>query len=85
VQVVGNANAKVSAERASQRATSCASTDPAYKVSFRKIPRPGGDYLIDHAAFTFLLDRSGKYVAFFPPGTPADRMATMVREALDAR
>jgi cytochrome oxidase Cu insertion factor (SCO1/SenC/PrrC family) len=56
-----------------------------YKVFFRKIARPGGDYLIDHAAFTFLLDRSGKYVAFFPPGTPADRMATMVREVLDAR
>jgi hypothetical protein len=33
-------------------------------------------------AFTFLLDRNGNYVAFFPPGTRPERMATMVREAL---
>ena len=39
-------------------------------------------YLIDHMAFVFLLDRDGKYVAFFPPGTSAERMATMVREVL---
>jgi len=33
-------------------------------------------------AFVFLLDRDGKYVAFFPPGTSAERMAVMVREVL---
>jgi protein SCO1/2 len=38
----------------------------------------------DHAAFTFLLDRKGNYVAFFPPGTNPDRMAVMVREALES-
>ena len=54
-----------------------------YKVSYRTVARPDGGYLIDHAAFTFLLDRAGKYVAFFPPGTPADRMATMVGESLE--
>jgi protein SCO1/2 len=53
-----------------------------YKVFYEKVPQPGGGYFIDHAAFTFLLDREGKYVAFFPPGTHADRMAVMVREAL---
>ena len=53
-----------------------------YKVFYEKVPQPGGGYLIDHAAFTFLLDREGRYVAFFPPGTHADRMAVMVREAL---
>jgi protein SCO1/2 len=37
-----------------------------YKVYYEKVPQPGGGYLIDHAAFTFLLDR----------------MAVMVREAL---
>lgn len=53
-----------------------------YKVFYEKVPRPDGGYFIDHAAFTFLLDREGRYVAFFPPGTHADRMAVMVREAL---
>jgi protein SCO1/2 len=51
------------------------------KVFYEKGQRPEG-YFIDHAAFTFLIDREGKYVAFFPPGTPPDRMAVMVREAL---
>jgi protein SCO1/2 len=56
-----------------------------YKVFYEKVRRPGSDaYFIDHMAFTFLLDRNGKYVAFFPPGTNAGRMAVMVREALAA-
>jgi cytochrome oxidase Cu insertion factor (SCO1/SenC/PrrC family) len=54
-----------------------------YKVFYEKLqPAPGKAYLIDHMAFTFLLDRNGNYVAFFPPGTRSDRMAAMVREAL---
>ncbi len=63
----------------------------AYKVFYEKVrydkqSRERADlYLIDHAAFTFLLDRTGKYVMFFPPGTPADRMTVMVRERLAAK
>lgn len=54
-----------------------------YKVFFEKVkPAKGGAYLLDHMAFTFLLDRNGGYVAFFPPGTGSDRMATMLRETL---
>jgi protein SCO1/2 len=54
-----------------------------YKVFYEKVrEQTGGTYFIDHAAFTFLLDRNGRYIAFFPPGTKADRMATMVRESL---
>ena len=52
-----------------------------YKVFYEKVPQPGG-YFIDHTPLTFLLDRDGKYIAFFPPGTPAERMAVMVRESL---
>jgi cytochrome oxidase Cu insertion factor (SCO1/SenC/PrrC family) len=52
-----------------------------YKVFYEKVPQPSG-YFIDHTPLTFLLDRDGKYIAFFPPGTPADRMAVMVRESL---
>jgi protein SCO1/2 len=54
-----------------------------YKIYSEKVRPPGSStYLIDHMAFIFLLDRSGKYVAFFPPGTSAERMAVMVREFL---
>jgi protein SCO1/2 len=55
----------------------------AYKVYFEKVRPPGSSaYLIDHMAFVFLLDRDGKYLAFFPPGTSAERMAVMIREVL---
>jgi len=55
----------------------------AYKIYFEKVRPPGSSvYLIDHMAFVFLLDRDGKYVALFPPGTNAERMAVMVREVL---
>ncbi len=46
-----------------------------YKVFFEKVPLPGTKtYAIDHTPYTFLLDREGKFVILFPPGTPADRM-----------
>ncbi len=55
----------------------------AYKVFYEKVRIERADlYLIDHSAFTFLLDRNGKYVMFFPPGTSPERMAVMVREQL---
>ena len=56
-----------------------------YKVFFEKVRPPGAStYLIDHSAYTFLLDREGRFVTLFPPGTPHDRMASMVREQLAA-
>lgn len=56
-----------------------------YKVFFEKVPVPGtGNYTIDHAAFTFLLDSNGKYIGLFPPGTSAERMAAILREQLRA-
>lgn len=60
----------------------------AYKVFYEKVSydkkssERADTYMIDHAAFTFLLDRNGKYVMFFPPGTPPERMVVMVREQL---
>jgi protein SCO1/2 len=50
-----------------------------YKVFYEKVPQ-GGGYSVDHMAFTFVLDRNGRYVAFLPPGTRPDRLAAMVRE-----
>ena len=56
-----------------------------YKVFFEKVQVPGtGTYTIDHAAFTFLLDRDGRYIGLFPPGTPAERIAAILREHLRA-
>lgn len=56
-----------------------------YEVFFeRVVVKDGGNYMIDHAAFTFLLDREGKFAGLFPPGMPTDRMTVMVREQLEA-
>jgi protein SCO1 len=55
----------------------------AYKIFFEKVRLPGSStYFIDHMAFIFLLDRNGKYIGSFPPGTSAERMAAMVRGRL---
>ena len=53
-----------------------------YKVFYEKVDDGKAGYLIDHAALTFLLDRNGKYVAFFPPGTKPDRIAAMLKDQL---
>jgi cytochrome oxidase Cu insertion factor (SCO1/SenC/PrrC family) len=54
-----------------------------YKVFFEKVTPPGvNTYLIDHSAYVFLLDREGWFSTLFPPGTPQERMAVMVREQL---
>lgn len=57
----------------------------AYKVFYERVPQPGASgYAIDHTAFTFLLDRQGRFASLFPPGTPPERIATMLREQLAA-
>jgi cytochrome oxidase Cu insertion factor (SCO1/SenC/PrrC family) len=54
-----------------------------YKVFFEKVQARGAStYVIDHTAYIFLLDREGRFVTLFPPGTPAERMAVVVREQL---
>jgi protein SCO1/2 len=56
-----------------------------YKVFFEKVPLPGTQtYAIDHTPYTFLLDREGRFLILFPPGTPAERMEIMLREQLAA-
>jgi cytochrome oxidase Cu insertion factor (SCO1/SenC/PrrC family) len=54
-----------------------------YKVSFEKVGLASGNYVIDHMAFIFVLDRQGRYAAFFPPGTSAQRMKPVVLEMLE--
>ena len=55
-----------------------------YKVYYAKAPlRPGSaDYTVDHTAFIYLMDRQGRYLGFFPPGTSADRMIEVIRKHL---
>jgi cytochrome oxidase Cu insertion factor (SCO1/SenC/PrrC family) len=58
----------------------------AWKVFYEKVtPEKSSTYLINHAAFTFLIGRDGKYVLFFPPNTPPERMAEMVKEQLSKK
>ncbi len=57
----------------------------AYKVYFAKVPnQKGDDYTVDHTAFTFLMDRDGKYLGFFPPGTAPERIAETISRQLAA-
>jgi cytochrome oxidase Cu insertion factor (SCO1/SenC/PrrC family) len=50
----------------------------AYKVYYAKYPPDSPDYVIDHSAFVYLVDKAGKYIGFFPPGTAADRIIEMI-------
>jgi protein SCO1/2 len=55
----------------------------AYRVYFAKVAIGyAAEYTIDHSGFIYLMDRAGKYLGFFPPGTPADRMATIIKPHL---
>jgi cytochrome oxidase Cu insertion factor (SCO1/SenC/PrrC family) len=54
----------------------------AYKVYYAKVPTSPADYTLDHSGFVYLVDRDGRYVGFFPPGTPADRIVQIVRPHL---
>ena len=55
----------------------------AYKVYYAKIAaEPGEPYAIYHTGFVYLVGRDGKYLGFFPPGTPPDRMVEIVRQHL---
>ena len=51
-----------------------------YKVYYAKAePTKRGDRNIDHTGYTFLIDRDGGYLGFFPPGTPADRLVHAIQ------
>ncbi len=58
-----------------------ASAASAYKVYYAKVPTEHS-YTVDHSGYIYLLDRAGRYLGFFPPGTPPDRMAEVIRPLL---
>jgi cytochrome oxidase Cu insertion factor (SCO1/SenC/PrrC family) len=54
-----------------------------HKVYVRRMEPPdASDYLLDHSAFIYLRDADGRHLGFFPPGTPAERIAAAVRMRL---
>lgn len=56
----------------------------AYRVYYKRVAtgtKPD-DYTVDHSAFIYLIDRDGKYLGFFPPGTDAAKMVGMIRPHL---
>jgi cytochrome oxidase Cu insertion factor (SCO1/SenC/PrrC family) len=57
----------------------------AYKVFYARAPaaRPS-DYGLDHTAFIYLVDPTGRYVGFLPPATPADRLEHILRQHLSS-
>jgi protein SCO1/2 len=46
----------------------------AYRVYYKRVDfdHSDGYYTVDHSAFIYLMDRDGKYLGFFPPGTSAE-------------
>jgi cytochrome oxidase Cu insertion factor (SCO1/SenC/PrrC family) len=55
----------------------------AYKVYYARVDlNKDAGYTVDHTAFTYLIDRDGNYLGFFPPGTSADRMVEIIRPHL---
>lgn len=55
----------------------------AYKVYAKKVESDSlADYLMDHSAFTYLMDRQGKYIAHFAHNTPAEDIAKTLRKHL---
>jgi cytochrome oxidase Cu insertion factor (SCO1/SenC/PrrC family) len=55
----------------------------AYKAYYAKIAAEHGEpYAVDHTGFVYLVGRDGKYLGFFPPGTPPDRMVEIIRQHL---
>jgi protein SCO1/2 len=57
----------------------------AYKVYAAKTaPAQRGDPDVDHSSVVYLVDAAGRYVGYFPPSTPPDRIVDVVRQQLAA-
>ena len=55
----------------------------AYRVYYEKVEREDkSDYTLDHSVFIYLIDRDGRYLGFFPPGTSGERLAETMRSHL---
>ena len=54
-----------------------------WRAYYRKVPDENGEgYSMDHSAVTYLLDENGRYLRHFAYGTPPERMAKGILEAI---
>ena len=52
-----------------------------YRVYSKKVKAEDvGEYLMDHSAYTYLMDKSGKYITHFRHEQPAENIAKKLRE-----
>lgn len=50
----------------------------AYKVYYARVPLGERGYTVDHSGYIYLMDPAGKYLGFFPPGTPPERIVDVI-------
>ncbi len=55
-----------------------------YRVKYRKQPRPGGAYSMDHSADLYVIDRSGQLFAVVPYGLPPEHVLGVVQRLLES-
>jgi protein SCO1/2 len=53
-----------------------------YRAQYRKQPRPGGAYSMDHSASLYVIDRSGQLSAVVPYGLPPEHVLRVVKHFL---
>ncbi len=57
----------------------------AYRVYYAKVtPKNGGDYLMDHSSFLYLMGPDGQLRALFKPGMDGAQIADGIRERMNA-
>ncbi len=57
----------------------------AYRVYYAKVtPKGGGDYLMDHSSFLYLMGPDGRLRALFKPGMDGAQIADGIRERMNA-
>jgi protein SCO1 len=62
-----------------------ASAAKAYRVYYRKAGDSGnGDYTVDHSAFVYLMDGSGKYITHFTFNTAPESMVAVIKKKIAA-
>lgn len=56
----------------------------AYRVFYKRAERPDspGDYGVDHSAYTYLMDRDGKFLTVFRHGTEPEALAAGIKRYL---
>lgn len=55
----------------------------AYRIYSARAPLSDDDYTMDHSAFTYLMDREGRYIAHFSFGVDSEEMAESIEHAME--